>query len=111
MADKLFEAPSGVIRRFKDMGDGTFAEVMHIEGVTIDGDVTIGASVEVSNDSGNPLPVVEGLSIPEHDHIALSYTGEDITGVTYKTGGADGTTVATLTLAYSDGKLTSVTRG
>jgi hypothetical protein len=28
-----------------------------ISGVTIDGDVTIGSEVEISNDSGNPVPV------------------------------------------------------
>ena len=28
MADILFESPSGITRRFKDMGDGTHAEVM-----------------------------------------------------------------------------------
>jgi hypothetical protein len=67
--------------------------------------------VEIKNDSGNPIPTVEGLSIPEHDYIALSYTGTNLTGVTYKEGGASGTTVATLTLAY-DGSdnLTSVTK-
>lgn len=57
--------------------------------------------------SASALP---GLSIPEHDYISLSYTGSDLTGVVYKTGGSGGTTVATLTLAYSDGNLTSVTK-
>jgi hypothetical protein len=67
--------------------------------------------VEIKNDSGNPIPTVEGLSIPEHDYIALTYTGSNLTGVEYKDGGAGGTTVATLTLAY-DGSdnLTSVTK-
>jgi hypothetical protein len=74
------------------------------------GAVSIG-EVEVSNDSGNPIPVVTGLEIPEHDYISLSYTGSNLTGVVYKTGGSGGTTVATLTLAY-DGSdnLTSVTK-
>jgi hypothetical protein len=67
--------------------------------------------VEIKNDSGNPIPVVTGLEIPEHDYIDLSYTGSNLTGVVYKTGGSGGTTVATLTLAY-DGSdnLTSVTK-
>jgi len=43
-------------------------------------------------------------------NISLSYTGSDLTGVIYKTGGSGGTTVATLTLAYSLGNLVSVTR-
>jgi len=53
---------------------------------------------------------VRGLGIPEHDFIALSYTGENLTGVVYKTGGASGTTVATLTLAYTGSRLDSVTK-
>jgi hypothetical protein len=80
------------------------------------GAVSVG-EVEISNDVGNPVPVsgtvnvLTGLEIPDHDYIALSYTGINLTGVVYKTGGAGGTTVATLTLAY-DGSdnLTSVTK-
>ena len=67
--------------------------------------------VEIKNDSGNPIPTIDGLAIPEHDYIELSYTGTNLTGVVYKTGGSGGTTVATLTLAY-DGSdnLTSITK-
>jgi hypothetical protein len=52
-----------------------------------------------------------GLEIPAHDYVGMSYTGSNLTGVVYKTGGASGTTVATLVLAY-DGSdnLVSVTR-
>jgi hypothetical protein len=62
---------------------------------------------------------VAGLNIPEHDHVALAYVGStnNIDTVTYKTGGAAGTTVATLTFAYNggapssdDAKLLTVTR-
>lgn len=79
--------------------------------------VVIGAEVEVKNDSGSPVPVsgtalssIAGLSIPAHDHIALSYTGTNLSGVQYRTGGASGTIVGTLTLAYSDSNLISVTK-
>jgi hypothetical protein len=50
--------------------------------------------------------------VPEsYDYILLSYTGTDLTGVVYKTGGALGTTVATLTLTYTaGGDLETVTR-
>jgi hypothetical protein len=65
---------------------------------------------KVSAVKGNPIPVVTGLEIPEHDFIELSYTGENLTGVVYKTGGASGTTVATLTLAYTGSRLDSVTK-
>ena len=83
--------------------------VAFASGVTISG-VTLDAEVEVTNDSGNPLPVVQGLSVPEHDYIALAYSGTTLTGVTYKTGGSGGTTVGTLALAYSGDSLISVTR-
>lgn len=53
---------------------------------------------------------VSGLSIPEHDYVGLTYTGDNLTGVVYKTGGSAGTTVATLTLAYSGSILTSITK-
>lgn len=55
--------------------------------------------------------VIEGLSIPEHDYISLSYTGSNLTGVVYKFGGSGGLTVATLTLAYDgSNNLTSITK-
>ena len=67
--------------------------------------------VEIKNDSGTPIPTIDGLSIPAHDHLALSYTGSNLTGVVYKTGGSGGTTVATLALAYDgSSNLTSVTK-
>jgi len=59
---------------------------------------------------GAGVPIVQGLSIPEHDYIALSYSGSNLTGVEYKTGGASGTTVGTLALAYSGSTLLSVTK-
>ena len=70
-----------------------------------------GNSLKVSTIDGDPLAVINGLSIPEHDYISLSYTGGNLTGVVYKTGGVSGTTVGTLTLAY-DGSdnLISVTK-
>jgi hypothetical protein len=83
--------------------------VAFASGVTISG-VTLGAEVEITNDSGNPLPVVQGLSIPEHDYIQLAYSGSTLTGVTYKTGGAGGSTVGSLALAYSGTTLLSVTK-
>jgi hypothetical protein len=41
----------------------------------------------------------------------MTYTGSNLTGVVYKTGGSGGTTLATLTLAYDgSNNLTSVTK-
>lgn len=78
-----------------------------LDGATIN----VGSEVEINNDSGNPIPTIEGLSIPEHDYIDLSYTGSNLTGVVYKSGGSGGTTVATLTLAYDgSNNLISVTK-
>jgi hypothetical protein len=53
---------------------------------------------------------IAGLSIPANDYIALGYTGSNLTSIVYKSGGASGTTVATLTLAYSGSNLISVTK-
>jgi hypothetical protein len=54
---------------------------------------------------------VQGWDIPIHDYRGLGYTSGNLTSVTYKTGGASGTTVATLTLGYDgSGNLTSVTK-
>jgi hypothetical protein len=67
--------------------------------------------VRTQGDPDNPVPTIEGLSIPEHDYISLSYTGENLTGVVYKSGGSSGETVATLTLTYDgNSNLTSVTK-
>jgi hypothetical protein len=53
---------------------------------------------------------IAGMAIPANDYISLSYTSGNLTSVVYKSGGASGTTVATLTLAYSGSDLISVTK-
>jgi hypothetical protein len=80
---------------------------VNVQGATLSLDAN---GVEIKNDAGNPIPTIDGLEIPAHDYIALSYTGENLTGVVYKDGGAGGTTVATLTLVYAGSQLTSVTK-
>ena len=82
------------------------------------GTVTVSNEVEVTNSSGNPIPVsgtlsskLAGWDIPIHDYRTFGYTSGNLTSVTYKTGGAGGTTVATLTLGYDgSGNLTSMTK-
>lgn len=61
------------------------------------------------SDSEEALKVINVSSLipKQYDKIELSYTGDDLTGVVYK---LDGSTVVTLTLAYTGGKLTSVTK-
>jgi len=56
------------------------------------------------------IDTISGLEIPAHDYVSLSYTGDNLTGVVYKTGGAGGTTVATLTLEYTGAVLDTVTK-
>lgn len=53
-----------------------------------------------------------GFDLPDHDYLGISYTSGDLTQVIYKTGGATGVTVATLTLAYDTpgGNLISVVK-
>jgi hypothetical protein len=56
------------------------------------------------------INILSSLVPQVYDYISLGYTGNNITTVVYKTGGAGGTTVATLTLAYSESNITSITR-
>ena len=54
------------------------------------------------------LGQARGQLVPvEYDALSLGYTGEDLTSVVYTRAG---TTVATLTLSYTAGKLTGVAR-
>ena len=85
-------------------------------------DIQIGA-VEIKNgttdqratvDTTGALKIFDAVAnslVPAaYDYIALSYTGSNLTGVVFKTGGVGGTVVSTLTLAYTGSNLTSVTR-
>jgi hypothetical protein len=51
--------------------------------------------------------VLSGLVPENYDTVDMTYTGDDLTGVVYKSGA---TTVATLTLTYTGGNLTKVVR-
>lgn len=83
--------------------------------VAVSNAVAISGEVEIKNGSGDPIPVkstaTPGLSIPEHDYQSGAWTNGRLTGVTYKRGGVNGVTVATLTLAYdANGNWISTTR-
>ena len=68
-----------------------------VSGIAISGTVTVGN--------------VEGWGIPLHDYRSFSYSGGNLSTIAYKTGGASGTTVGILTLAYDgSGNLTSMTK-
>ena len=77
----------------------------------VETEITDPATEDKQDDAIAELQNLVGLEIPPHDYISLSYTGSNLTGVVYKTGGSGGTTVATLTLGY-DGSdnLISVTK-
>jgi hypothetical protein len=70
--------------------------------------VVQGTPAAVSN--AWPVRDMNKLVPEEYDYIALTHTGSNLTGVVYRTGGAAGTIVATLTLAYTGSRLDSVTR-
>lgn len=54
---------------------------------------------------------IQGLSIPPHDYISLTYSGDLITQAVFKTRGASGDTVATLAFTYDgSGNILTVTR-
>jgi hypothetical protein len=70
-----------------------------------------GASTAANQATANAfLGGIAGLTPAAYDYISLSYTGSNLTGVVFKSGGSGGTTIATLTLAYSGSTLTSVTK-
>ena len=59
---------------------------------------------------------IADLYIPQHDYISLTYVAAgngvgEIETITYKQGGASGTTVAVMTLGYdSNNKLETITK-
>ena len=70
----------------------------------------IGFTNPITANAGGQISVLAGLEIPAHNYVAMSYTGDDLTGVDYKTGGSSGTVVATLVLTYTANVLQTVTR-
>lgn len=69
-----------------------------------------GKQYEIVKVSGS-ISTTDGFSIPAYDYVSMSYTNDNLTEVVYKTGGSNGTTVATLTLTYNgSNKVTSITK-
>ena len=68
------------------------------------------ATSALQTTANSALSSIAGFTIPAYDYISLGYTSSNLTTVIYKTGGSAGTTVATLTLAYSGSQLTRVTK-
>lgn len=61
MADKI-QIENSVPYKFRDLGDGTFARVMALDGGVTISSVTV-SDVEISNDVGNAIPT-EPLGLP-----------------------------------------------
>jgi hypothetical protein len=55
------------------------------------------SGVEIKNDSGSPIPVVDGLSIPRHDDVDITRVDRKIVNIEYKLNSA---TVASLAFTY-----------
>jgi hypothetical protein len=53
---------------------------------------------------------VRGLAIPEHDYVTLTYSGANVIGIVYRSGGAAGLVVTTLTLSYTGDNLTTIAK-
>ena len=79
-------------RRISEIADGEIALYGSSDGGT--------TWYPVKVDSDGQLNIVTGLVPEAYDYIAISYTGDNLTGVVYKIGGVGGTTVATLVLTY-----------
>ena len=60
--------------------------------------VSVGV-VTVSNTVFNPVPVISGLNIPNHNQVSLAYSGSILVGVVYSFNNVG---VATLTLSYDE---------
>lgn len=56
------------------------------------------------------LKVLNSLVPSVFDYVGLTYTGSNLTVAVFKTGGSGGSTVSTLTLAYTGSQLDSVTK-
>lgn len=77
--------------------------------VSIEGPITIG-TVDQGTGGSSPWLTWSGLRIPAYDYVSLS-PADLPTTITFKSGGAGGTTVATLTLVYDgSGNLSTVTK-
>lgn len=52
--------------------------------------------------SSNPLPIKSGFFIPIYDYVGVAYPIGTQEVYTFKSGGSGGTTVATVTINYTD---------
>lgn len=55
------------------------------------------------------LQSIAGFAIPAYDYIAVAYPNSTTETYTYKSGGSGGTTLATITIVYSDSTKANIT--
>ncbi len=88
-----------------DFGD-PFPAVGTAAGFIDDSGDMAGASLDASGNllvaAGAAFPVTSGLSLGPYDYVALVLTSPTVETYTFKSGGAGGTTIATITLTYTD---------
>jgi len=73
--------------------------------------IPTGASTSANQDTIiSNLQTINSLVPSVYDFISLGYTGSNLTSVIFKSGGSGGTTISTLTLAYSGSDLVSITK-
>lgn len=69
---------------------------------------------EVNGDTAVAVTLTAGLDLGTYDYVSMALSGGNTTETyTYKTGGSGGTTVATVTIVYTDSTrsvLSSVTK-
>lgn len=90
--------------------DATISGTVPVSAVTLP--LPTGAATSANQTTANNyLAALNSLTPSVFDYISLTYTLGNVTTVVYKNGGAGGTTISTLTLAYDgSGNLTSVTK-
>ncbi len=71
---------------------------------------TNAATEAKQDDTITQLTVINSLVPSVYDYVSLGYTGSNLTTVIFKSGGAGGSAVSTLTLAYTGSQLDSVTK-
>jgi len=86
-------------------------KITNPDGSNIGSTSSSGASTSAKQDTQTTLlQGIAGLVPSQYDYIAMTYTGDNLTGVVFKVGGSNGTIVATLTLDYTGVVLNSVTK-
>jgi hypothetical protein len=103
--------PSGTEIATDDVGGVQFQRVkLDVGGDGVSTPVTDLATSAKQDTVIGELQTINSLVPDAYDYIDLTYTGDNLTSVVFKTGGAGGTTVSTLTLAYTGARLDSVTQ-